>query len=211
MDQVVIDYLNPDIPAGASNPRRAAGARHAPIARGLRRDRARSQHPQVEIVPWPVEGRRKLDPGTGDEGGTTEGIFACEWRGNELRGVKPRRWAETMSGLRNADAPAPPVDLSGIATTIPTAGSSSGRSTAGLSSCRPGRRATTSTPERFVAFWSDGSFGIYHPSRRLARGSVPGDADAAATSTSRARCTRRVSCDLAREFGLMLDVPLPTR
>ena len=40
---------------------------------------------RVEIVPWPVQGHRTLDPGTGNEGGTTEGIFACEWRGNELR------------------------------------------------------------------------------------------------------------------------------
>ena len=34
---------------------------------------------KVRIVPWPVKGHRKLDAGTGDEGGTTEGIFACEW------------------------------------------------------------------------------------------------------------------------------------
>ena len=27
-----------------------------------------------------------LDAGTGIEGGATEGIFACEWRGNELLG-----------------------------------------------------------------------------------------------------------------------------
>src|SRR4051794_32297900 len=33
---------------------------------------------KVQIVPWPVRGRRKLDPGTGDEGGTTEGVFACQ-------------------------------------------------------------------------------------------------------------------------------------
>ena len=26
-----------------------------------------------EIKPWPVQGWRKLDPGTGDEAGTTEG------------------------------------------------------------------------------------------------------------------------------------------
>ena len=35
---------------------------------------------------WPLGGWRKLDAGTGIEGGTTEGIFACEWRGNELLG-----------------------------------------------------------------------------------------------------------------------------
>src|SRR3954451_13529404 len=30
---------------------------------------------EVEIVPWPVAGRRPLDPGTGVGGGVTEGEF----------------------------------------------------------------------------------------------------------------------------------------
>ena len=33
-----------------------------------------------EIVPWPTQGWRKLDPGTGNEAGTTEGNFDLEWR-----------------------------------------------------------------------------------------------------------------------------------
>ena len=39
-----------------------------------------------EIVPWPVQGWRKLDPGTGDEAGTTEGDFELEWRGDYYHG-----------------------------------------------------------------------------------------------------------------------------
>ena len=39
-----------------------------------------------EIVPWPVQGWRKLDPGTGDEAGTTEGYFDLEWRGDYYHG-----------------------------------------------------------------------------------------------------------------------------
>merc|ERR1719334_2607652 len=35
-----------------------------------------------EIVPWPTQGWRKLDPGTGDEAGTTEGNFDLEWKGD---------------------------------------------------------------------------------------------------------------------------------
>ena len=31
-----------------------------------------------EITPWPVSGWRQLDPGTGDEAGTTEGDFDVE-------------------------------------------------------------------------------------------------------------------------------------
>jgi len=35
----------------------------------------------VTIVPWPVQGRRPLVPGTGNEGGTVEDIFEMEARG----------------------------------------------------------------------------------------------------------------------------------
>lgn len=34
---------------------------------------------EIEIVPWPAQGWRPIDAGTGDEGGTTEGIFHCHW------------------------------------------------------------------------------------------------------------------------------------
>ena len=30
--------------------------------------------------------RRPVDAGTGDQGGTTEGVFVCEWRGDVLYG-----------------------------------------------------------------------------------------------------------------------------
>jgi hypothetical protein len=86
MDQVVIDYLNPDIPAGLrildvplvrASPKSLKG--YGEIVRDPDKHR-------IEIVPWPLAGWRKLDAGTGIEGGTTEGVFACEWRGNELLG-----------------------------------------------------------------------------------------------------------------------------
>ena len=35
----------------------------------------------IEIVQWPAQGRRPIDAGTGDEGGTVEGIFHSEWQG----------------------------------------------------------------------------------------------------------------------------------
>ncbi|MBH01172.1 MAG: hypothetical protein CL469_00690, partial [Acidimicrobiaceae bacterium] len=34
---------------------------------------------EVPIVPWPVSGRRPLDPETGICAGTTEGWFSSEW------------------------------------------------------------------------------------------------------------------------------------
>jgi len=39
----------------------------------------------VEVVRWPAEGWRPVDPGTGDEAGTTEGNFEFWWSGDVLR------------------------------------------------------------------------------------------------------------------------------
>ena len=46
-----------------------------------------AQDCEIEIVQWPAPGRRPVEPGTGDEGGTTEGVFACSWEGYELHTV----------------------------------------------------------------------------------------------------------------------------
>ncbi|MDX2030387.1 MAG: ureidoglycolate hydrolase [Blastocatellia bacterium] len=40
----------------------------------------------IEIVRWPARGTRPIDPGTGDQGGTTEGVFVSQWRGDILYG-----------------------------------------------------------------------------------------------------------------------------
>lgn len=39
---------------------------------------------QVPIVTWPQPGKRPIQEGTGNQGGTTEGDFTMEWRGNKL-------------------------------------------------------------------------------------------------------------------------------
>jgi len=47
----------------------------------------------IEIVQWPAQGWRSVDPGTGDEAGWVEGIFTGEWRGDVLFGTN-----EAVSG-----------------------------------------------------------------------------------------------------------------
>jgi ureidoglycolate lyase len=44
------------------------------------------ENKRFEIVPWPHAGWRSLDPGTGDEGGTTEGAFRLFWHDGNLLG-----------------------------------------------------------------------------------------------------------------------------
>jgi len=40
----------------------------------------------IEIVRWPAQGWRPVDSDSGDEGGTTEGVFISEWKGDVLYG-----------------------------------------------------------------------------------------------------------------------------
>ena len=42
------------------------------------------EHCQIEIVRWPAQGWRPVDPDTGDQGGTTEGVFNFWWQGSTL-------------------------------------------------------------------------------------------------------------------------------
>ena len=53
----------------------------------------------VEIVRWPAQGTRPVDADTGDQGGTTEGVFVSERDAALLRqaggGARPR-----LGGLR---------------------------------------------------------------------------------------------------------------
>jgi ureidoglycolate lyase len=95
-DQVVVDYLHPAVPAGTRlldvpvvRADTASLKGYGEIVRDPHKHR-------IEIVPWPLPGWRKLDAGTGIEGGTTEGIFACEWHGNELVG-RNEAWAAITS------------------------------------------------------------------------------------------------------------------
>ena len=40
----------------------------------------------IEIVRWPSQGWRPVDADSGNEGGTTEGVFISEWKGDVLYG-----------------------------------------------------------------------------------------------------------------------------
>ncbi|MBY0534403.1 MAG: ureidoglycolate lyase [Chitinophagaceae bacterium] len=41
---------------------------------------------KIEITRWPAQGWRPVDTDSGDEGGTKEGIFSSEWKGDLLYG-----------------------------------------------------------------------------------------------------------------------------
>ena len=81
-----IDYLHPDLPAGLPHVRMPVVDATAATLTGYGRLVDDPAHCQVEIVRWPARGRRPVDVGTGDEAGTTQGVFVSEWQGDVLYG-----------------------------------------------------------------------------------------------------------------------------
>ena len=78
------DYLNPNI---------AVGLARVPISVVDATPEALDGYGQlvnspedvaIEIVRWPAQGWRPVDSDSGDQGGTTEGTFISEWRGDIL-------------------------------------------------------------------------------------------------------------------------------
>ena len=80
------DYLNPALRAGLSRVRmRVVDATPQALVRYGRLVDDPDACP-IEITRWPALGWRPVDPDTGDQGGTTEGVFVSEWRGDVLYG-----------------------------------------------------------------------------------------------------------------------------
>ncbi len=226
MQQRVFDYLNPTVPAGLRiidvslvDATEATLHGYGEIVRDPYGHR-------IEIVKWPVRGWRQLDAGTGDEGGTTEGIFACEWRGNRLYGRNAAVGGDYVIGFRQppglpaahaldaavgdgaADQTAAPArvllwhanyhpdggqlfwPLDGQPFVVPVA--------------PPGDDVK---PEQFVAFRSDGTFGIYIHPDIWHEGTFP-ILPTGRFFDKQGRVHARVSVDLAGEFGVLLSVPL---
>jgi ureidoglycolate lyase len=170
----------------------------------------------IEIVPWPVSGRRKLDPGTGNEGGTTTGEFDFWWEGDVLFGKNhavasneylfgwacdprsARRDRATHERSRvllwhanhHPDGGQLFFPLNGEAFLAPLA--------------LPGEEVK---PEDFVAFYVDGGRGLYiHPN--VWHEAVFPLAERARFHDEQGKVHARISCNFAQEFGVLLEVPL---
>jgi ureidoglycolate lyase len=209
------DYLNPDIPPGAR-------VIDVPLIRATRQSlkgfgeivRDPKTH-KVEIATWPAPGWRKLDSGTGNEAGTIEGTFACVWNGNELVGRNEAVGGHYVLGFRD------PPDQ------IPAGGPSTERVLLWHCNYHPdggqlfwpldGQPFVVPVappgddvkPEDFVAFWSDGSFGIYMHPGIWHEGPFPVNSSGRFFD-KQGKVHARISCDIAREFGVLLGVQLPS-
>ncbi|WP_228535928.1 ureidoglycolate lyase [Noviherbaspirillum malthae] len=83
---VPIDYLTPDLPASLPQVRMPVIDATPDSIQGYGKLVQYPDEIAIEIVQWPAQGRRPVDPDTGNQGGIKEGVFHAEWKGDVLYG-----------------------------------------------------------------------------------------------------------------------------
>ena len=208
------DYLNPALPAGLRrvNMHVLDAAPDTLQGYGELVDDPRQR--AIEIVRWPAQGWRQVDVDTGDQGGTVEGVFISEWRGDVLFGRNDAVGGEYILAYATEPASADathrrdpqrillwhanyhpdggqlffPLDVEPFV--VPLA--------------LPGDDVR---PESFVCFRFDGRTGLYlHPN--VWHEGVFGVSGMQRFFDKQGAVHARVSVDFAREFGCLLEAPL---
>lgn len=169
----------------------------------------------IEIVPWPAQGWRAIDPSTGNQGGVAEGLFECTWKGETLYARNNAVGDSYLFGWSNwpEDAAAEACGkrreraLIWRANYHPDGGQlfyPTNRQSFAVPLALPGDDVT---PEKFVTFWCDGSRGLYlHPN--VWHGAIVPHDDQAKFLDRQGRVHARVSVNFVREFGCYLGAPL---
>ncbi|MTI10748.1 ureidoglycolate lyase [Curvivirga aplysinae] len=170
---------------------------------------------EIEITTWPAQGWRKIDAGTGNEAGHVEGIFHGNWEGDILKGKNEAVAGDYILGFsRN------PKDSSFTKQTCPrdqvllwhmNYHPDGGQLFYPLDNkpfvipaALPGDDLK---PEKVVAFWCDGSKGLYIHADIWHEGIFP-VTDNQRFLDRQGKVHARVSCDIGEEFGVYLSVPL---
>ncbi len=170
---------------------------------------------EIEIVTWPATGRRPVDPGTGNQGGLAEGIFEFWWAGEVLYGRNRAVDDQYLLGwsrrpeAASESAPRPERGrlLMWHANYHPDGGQlffPRERVPFVVPLALPGDEVT---PQAFVAFYCDGTQGLYiHPG--VWHEGVFSLAERSSFDDKQGKVHARVSVDFVAEFGVLLSVPL---
>jgi ureidoglycolate lyase len=177
------------------------------------------EHPddiEIEIVRWPATGWRQVDEDSGDEAGWVEGTFHGEWQGDVLFGRNDAVSGHYVLGWSTNDPAASRTDRQTVGREKavlwhlnyhPDGGQlffPKDKSPFVVPVALPGDDLAV---EQVIAFWCDGSRGLYiHPG--IWHDGIFPVADQQCFLDRQGRVHARVSCDLASEFGLYLCVPL---
>jgi ureidoglycolate hydrolase-like protein len=209
-----IDYLNPRLPAGLALVSMPIVTATDETLTGYGRLIDDPRACPIEIVRWPALGTRPVDADTGDQGGTTEGIFISEWRGDILYGRNEAVGGHYILGYACApesagtEREAPPSQmLLWHANYHPDGGQLFFPLDCAHFYVPLALPGDDVTPERFVCFRFEGTHGLYiHPNIWH---------EGVLTLRGRQRffdCQgavhARVSVDFAREFGCLLQAAI---
>jgi hypothetical protein len=209
-----VDYLNPALPHGLRRVTMPVVDATPDTLKGFGKLVGNPAECAIEIVQWPATGSRPIDPGTGDEAGTTEGTFISEWRGDILYGRNEAvgghyvlAYATQPEAAREDHANAPQRMLLWHANYHPDGGQLffplDGRPFY-VPLALPGDDIA---PEQFVCFRFDGRHGLYiHPN-------IWHEGVFTLSGTQRffdkqGAVHARVSVDFAREFACLLEAPI---
>ena len=212
-----IDYLHPNLPPGLTLVSIPVVDATPETLRGYGCLVGDPSECRIEIVRWPAQGTRPIDADTGDQAGTTEGVFVSEWRGDILYGRNEAvgghyilAYAAPPEVARTEHTNPPARMLLWHANYHPDGGQlffPLDRRPFYVPLALPGDDVT---PERFVCFRFDGTHGLYiHPN--IWHEGVFTPSGTQRFFDKQGAVHARVSVDFAREFGCLLEASLSPR
>ena len=172
---------------------------------------------EIEIVRWPHQGWREVDPDTGNEGGTTEGIFEGEWKGDVLYGSN-----QAVSGNYTLGYAVDPEQsdethqrdpehlLLWHANYHPDGGQLFFPLDKNPFLCPLALPGDDVQPKDFIAFLCDGSQGLYIHPNIWHEGIFPLKGKQRFFDKQGA-VHARISIDFAKEFNCLLEVKIPVQ
>jgi hypothetical protein len=170
---------------------------------------------EIEIVTWPAQGWRPVDQETGNQGGTVEGVFRGEWRGDVLMGSNDAVGGHYVLGWstdpQNASKETQTVARDQVLLWHFNYHPDGGQLFFPLEK-KPfvvpvALAGDDLAPDKVIAFWCDGSQGLYIHPGIWHEGIFPVE-DEQRFLDRQGRVHARISCDIGEEFGVYLSVPL---
>ncbi len=208
------DYLNPALPAGLTTVQIPVIKATEASVQGYGCLVDNPDNFKIAITRWPAQGWRPVDTDTGDEGGTTEGIFISEWRGDILYGSNEAVGGQYILGYSKAPEAAadthhaiPERVMLWHANYHPDGGQlfyPLDKRPFLVPVALPGDDIQ---PSQFVCFLCDGTQGLYIHANIWHEG-VFAISGAQRFLDRQGAVHARVSVDFAREFGCLLEIPL---